>query len=130
MITIEICGEFVTCGTDKDICASITTHGPTSFPHVHDRRLFVRQAANVWLVKERLHYHVRVVSGHVGDPVQVIDTLPLPVCGYGHRGGHDLLEQAPPSPSSGAADGAIVPTANPVSDVCLDIPDAPLTALS
>src|SRR5205085_4041979 len=47
-----------------------------------DRTLFVRQAANLWQVKAAIQRQLTVVSGQADDPVQVIDTLPLPVCGY------------------------------------------------
>ncbi len=51
VITIEICGEFFTCGTDKDIFAYFVAHDHAYFPHLCDRSLFVRQAANLWRVK-------------------------------------------------------------------------------
>src|SRR5271166_2431461 len=86
VITMEICGEFFKCGADKDIVAYFVAHYRTFFPRLHDRSLFVRQAANVWQVKERLQRRLTVVSGQAADPVQVIDTLPLPVCGYTRSG--------------------------------------------
>jgi len=86
VITIEICGAFFTCGTDKDIFAYFVTHYSAFFPHLRDCSLFVRQAANLWQVKERLQHRLTVVSGQAADPVQVIDTLPLPVCGYTRSG--------------------------------------------
>jgi hypothetical protein len=46
----------------------------------------VRQAANLWQVKAALQQRLTVVSGQAADPVQVIDTLPLPVWGYTRRG--------------------------------------------
>jgi len=82
VMTIEICGEFFKCGTDKDIFAYFRTHYRAFFPHLHDRSLFVRQAANLWPVKAAIQERLTVVSGQADDPVQVIDTLPLPVCGY------------------------------------------------
>ena len=47
-----------------------------------ERTLFVRQAANLWHVKVLLQQRLTQVSGQRADPVQIIDTLPLPVCGY------------------------------------------------
>jgi len=82
VITIEICGEFFKCGTDKDIFAYFVAHYHAYFPHLRDRSLFVRQAANLWRVKELIQQRLTLVSGQAADPVQVIDTLPLPVCGY------------------------------------------------
>ena len=42
--------------------------------------MFVRQAANLWQVKVAIQKRLVFVSGQAHDPVQVIDTLPLPVC--------------------------------------------------
>jgi hypothetical protein len=42
----------------------------------------VRHAANLWQLKAAIQHRLTVVSGQVQDPVQIIDTLPLPVCGY------------------------------------------------
>jgi hypothetical protein len=42
--------------------------------------LFVRQAANLWQIKAAIQKRLVIVSGQANDPVQVIDTLPLPVC--------------------------------------------------
>ncbi len=82
VITIEICGEYFKGGTDKDIFAYFRAHYQSYFPHLRDRSLFVRQAANLWQAKAALQAHLTVVSGQAQDEVQVIDTLPLPVCGY------------------------------------------------
>jgi len=86
VITIEICGEFFKYGVDKDIVASVRAHDQAFFPQLRDRSLFVRQAANLWQLKERIQQRLTVVSGQAQDPVQVIDTLPLPVCGYTRSG--------------------------------------------
>ncbi len=82
VITIEICGEFFKCGADKDIFAYFMAHYQAFFPQLRDRSLFVRQAANLWPVKAAIQERLTVVSGQAQDAVQVIDTLPLPVCGY------------------------------------------------
>ncbi len=82
VITIEICGEYFKGGTDKDIFAYFRAHYQSYFPHLRDRSLFVRQAANLWQAKAALQAHLTLVSEQAQDEVQVIDTLPLPVCGY------------------------------------------------
>jgi len=86
VITMEICGEFFKCSTDKDIFAYFRSHYAHFFPRLHDRSLFVRQAANLWQVKAALQQRLTVVSGQAEDPVQIIDTMPLPVCGYTRSG--------------------------------------------
>jgi len=81
VITMEICGEYFKLGSDKDIFQYFRAHYAHFFPHLCDRSLFVRQAANLWGVKTAIQKRLTQVSGHAYDPVQVIDTLPLPVCG-------------------------------------------------
>jgi hypothetical protein len=80
VITMEICGEYFKLGCDKDLYAYFRTHYLHFFPKLADRSAFVRQAANLWQVKAALQRRLVVVSGQMDDPVQIIDTLPLPVC--------------------------------------------------
>lgn len=86
VLTMELCGEYVKLATDKDLFASFRTHYAHFFPQLTDRTLCVRQAANLWQVKAAIQQRVTQVSGQAADPVQIIDTLPLPVCGYTRRG--------------------------------------------
>jgi hypothetical protein len=85
VITMEICGEYFKCGTDKDLYEYFRAHYRHFFPRLTDRTLFVRQAANLWQVKAAIQQQLTVISGQAADPVQVIDTLTLPVCGYTRR---------------------------------------------
>lgn len=82
VITLEMCGDYFKCATDKDLYAYFHAHYRHFFPPLQDRTLFVRQAANLWQVKAALQQRLTVASGQAADPVQVIDTLPLPVCQY------------------------------------------------
>jgi hypothetical protein len=82
VITIEICGEYFKLPTDKDLFNYFRAHYQDLFPHLTERTLFVRQAANLWQVKAAIQRRLTVVSGQADDPVQVMDTLPLPVCTY------------------------------------------------
>lgn len=82
VITIEICGEFFKCSTDKDIFAYFQQHYQDWFPQLTNRTLFVRQAANLWQIKAAIQKRLTFVSGQADDPMQPIDTLPLPVCVY------------------------------------------------
>jgi len=86
VITMEICGEYFKCSTDKDLFAYFRTHYAHFFPQLTDRTLFVRQAANLWQVKAAIQQRLTQESGQAADPVQIIDTLPLPVCGYTRSG--------------------------------------------
>ena len=82
VITLEICGEFFKCHTDKDLYGYFFAHYRHFFPRLHDRSLFVRQAANLWAVKRVIQERLVWRSGQAQDGIQVVDTLPLPVCTY------------------------------------------------
>lgn len=86
VITLELCGEYFKLPADKDLFAYFRAHYAHFFPHLTDRTLFVRQAANLWQVKAAIQQRLTQVSGQATDPVQIIDTLPLPVCGYTRSG--------------------------------------------
>lgn len=82
VITMEICGEYLKLACDIDLFAYFRTHYRHFFPHLKDRTRFVRQAADLWQIKALIQQRLVEVSGQAHDPVQAIDTVPLPVCGY------------------------------------------------
>jgi len=82
VITMEICGEYFKQQTDKDLFDYFAQHYRHFFPTLSERSLFVRQAANLWQFKVRLQRRLTFLSGQAQDPVQPIDTLPLPGCTY------------------------------------------------
>jgi hypothetical protein len=82
VITMEICGAYLKLHTDKDLFAYFHYHYLHFFPKLKDRPAFVRQAANLWQVKTAIWQRLIECSQQATDPVQVIDTLPLPVCTY------------------------------------------------
>ena len=86
VITMEICGEYFKLHQDRDLYDYFATHYRHFFPRLPNRSLFVRQAANLWQVKTAI-WHLSVErSGQGTSPVQVIDTMPLPVCTYTRSG--------------------------------------------
>lgn len=82
VITLEICGEYFKMNTDQDLFNYFRNHYQTWFPKLRDRSLFVRQAANLWQVKAAIQQRLTQISDQVTDPIQIIDTMPLPICGY------------------------------------------------
>jgi hypothetical protein len=80
VITIELCGEYFKLATDEDIFDYFQAHFQDWFPQLRERTLFVRQAANLWQVKALIQRRLTEVSGQASEPVQIIDTLPVPVC--------------------------------------------------
>ena len=82
VITLEICGSYFKLHSDKDLFGYFQSHYQHFFPNLRDRPSFVRQAANLWQVKREIQRLLVSRSGQAADWIQVIDTLPLPVCTY------------------------------------------------
>jgi hypothetical protein len=82
VITMEICGAYFKLHLDKDLFDYFQSHYKEFFPNLRDRSSFVRQAANLSHVKTAIWQSVLQRSGQQQSPIQVIDTLPLPVCTY------------------------------------------------
>jgi Transposase DDE domain len=81
VLTIEVVGEFLGLDTDKGIYLFFRRHYAEWFPalgEVH-RTTFVRQAANLWKVKEHLWQELLLLAPH--DPAfALVDSMPLPAC--------------------------------------------------
>ncbi len=86
VLTLEICGEYFKLATAKDLLTYFRTPYAHFFPHLLERTLFVRQAANLWQIKAALQQRLTQGSGQAAAPGRLIDTLPLPVCGYTRSG--------------------------------------------
>ena len=83
VLTVEIVGEFLGLDTDRGLHAYFRRHFGHLFPglgEVH-RTTFLRQAANLWAVKQALWRHLAAATRR--DPVlTLIDSLPVPVCRF------------------------------------------------
>lgn len=83
VVTMEVVGEYLGLAQDCALFAYFRQHYPHFFPalqHLH-RTTFVRQAANLWKVKERLWQDVLNSLPH--DPTcAIVDSFPLPVCQF------------------------------------------------
>lgn len=82
VITLEVCGEYLGFDKDEAIFDYFVAHYAEWFPNLKQRTTFVRQAANLWQVKAMIQQRLTHISGQATDPVQIIDTMPLPVCVY------------------------------------------------
>ena len=89
VITIEICGEFFKLHEDTEIYKYFKRHYSDFFPNLPDRTNFVRQSANLWQIKLLIQIIITELSEQKFDPVQSIDTVPLPVCTYTRGGFRD-----------------------------------------
>lgn len=84
VLTMEVLGEWLGLDTDKAIYQHFGRYYREWFPRLRqvDRVTFVRQAANLWRVKERLWQHLLTQLDY--DPaLSVVDSFPLPVCRFG-----------------------------------------------
>ncbi len=88
VLTIEVIGEFMGIDTDQGLYRYFCRYHSAEFPKLRavTRVTFVRQAANLWRVKERLWQALlKQVSS---DPaISIMDSFPLPVARFGraHR---------------------------------------------
>jgi len=102
VITMELAGEFQGIDTDEGIWAFFRTYHLAEFPRMAqvDRTRFLRQAANLWKVKQWLH--ARVLRHFPRDPggepdttnpvpLWVIDSFPLRVCKFKRAPSHKLF---------------------------------------
>jgi hypothetical protein len=82
VIAIEICGEMFKMPQDKDLFTYFISHYRHFFPGLRERTAFVRQAAALWRIKILMQKRIVRLHQADADPVQAIDTMPLPVCSY------------------------------------------------
>lgn len=84
VLTMEIIGAYLGITQDKALYDYFRRHYAHFFPlvaHVH-RSTLVRQAANLWAIKERLWCHLRDELVRYDSTVAIVDSLPLPVCRF------------------------------------------------
>ncbi len=83
VLTMEVVGEFLGLEQDSALFASFRQHYAHFFPALRTlhRTTFVRQAANLWRLKERLWQPLLDQVPH--DPTfAIIGSFPLPVCQF------------------------------------------------
>lgn len=84
VITIEIVGSYLGLSQDQELIEYFGRHYRHFFPallSIH-RTTFVRQAANLWAVKERLWMRLRDEVICHDELMGIVDSMPLPVCRF------------------------------------------------
>lgn len=79
VITLEIVGEFLGLGTDKQIFEYFKNHWGHWFPFLNTRVTFIRQGANLFQTKEALRKKI-VLQRASRSSVFLCDGLPIPTC--------------------------------------------------
>jgi hypothetical protein len=83
VITLEVVGEYLGLAQDSALFAYFRRHSAHFFPALRTlhRTTFVRHAAHLWRLKERLWQRVLAQIPH--DPTfAVIESFPLPLCPF------------------------------------------------
>lgn len=83
VLTMEVVGEFLGLEQDTAIYRYFRCHWAHFFPTLErvDRTTVVRQAANLWAVKERLWRRALAAVPH-DDRLAIVDSFPIPVCRF------------------------------------------------
>ncbi|GHO90760.1 transposase [Reticulibacter mediterranei] len=84
VITMEIIGSYLGLSQDTTLFAYFRRHYPHFFPGLLDlhRTSFVRQAANLWAIKERLWCALRDTRITYDECLSIVDSVPIPVCRF------------------------------------------------
>lgn len=83
VLTMEVVGAYLGFEQDSALFTYFHRHWSHFFPALRSRHrtTFVRQAANLWVVKERLWQYVLQQIPH-DSQLAIVDSLPLPVCRF------------------------------------------------
>lgn len=79
---MEIVGEFLGYDEDKKIWHYFKKHWSHFFPKIPDRTNFVRQSANLCMIKQLLQKMLAEELGAYQDRLHIIDGLPMQVCKF------------------------------------------------
>lgn len=80
VLTMEIVGEFLGIDSEKHMWQYFRRHWFAWFPTLGSRSTFVRQAANLWYIKDLIQDKLATSLGAYLEQGHVIDGFPLPVC--------------------------------------------------
>ena len=83
ILTIELVGEFLGLDQDAQLFGYFRRHHADAFPGLRQihRTTFVRQAANLWAVKQRLQQQLAGLLT-ADDPLWHVDSMPVHACQF------------------------------------------------
>lgn len=74
VISMEIVGEFFNIDKDEDIHLYFRTHFLDLFPNIPDRSVFVRQSANLWVIKDKIRQEIlKTLLIQNKQPLRIVD---------------------------------------------------------
>jgi hypothetical protein len=79
VITMEIVGEFFSIDTDKGIWRYFRNHWHSWFPNLGSRANFVKQASQLFRIKQLILQRISRKLGAFSDPIHIVDGFPMPV---------------------------------------------------
>ena len=82
VLTMELAGSYLGYKNDKSIWSYFCRHWKEWFPELGCRTSFVRQASNLWKVKQILHQYWLKKLGALGQGIYLVDGFPIPVCHF------------------------------------------------
>jgi len=82
VIAMEIVGESIGIDEDKAIHRYFRDHWHPLFPEIGTRTTFLRQAANLWKLKQQIREDLRKCLLPSNSQVCIADGFPMPVCNF------------------------------------------------
>lgn len=84
VLTMECVGEMLGLSCDARIYAYFARHFQHFFPALAQtcRTSFVRHAANLWHLKERIWRRLMAEAAPADERVHIVDSMPVPVCRF------------------------------------------------
>ena len=79
---MEIVGEFLKIDTDKGIWEYFRKHYLFLFPKLGSRINFVKQATNLWKIKQEILQRLSKNIGGYSDNIYITDGFPVPMCSF------------------------------------------------
>ena len=82
VITMEIVGESHGMDCDTAIHRYFRDHWQNLFPRLGNRTTFLRQAANLWRIKQKIRDMLLRILLPDGSQISIADGFPMPVCNF------------------------------------------------